>query len=54
MMGRHAKGRQVKMFYQGISLEQRVRADHPPTQDKPTHRLRFHLQSGGGKLRHKR
>jgi transposase len=29
MMGRQAKGQQVKMFYQGFSLEQRVRADHP-------------------------
>lgn len=29
MMGRQAKGQQVKMFYQGFSLEQRVGADHP-------------------------
>jgi transposase len=29
MMGRQAKGQQVKMFYQGFSLEQRVRTDHP-------------------------
>ncbi len=29
MMGRQAKGQQVKMFYQGFSLERRVRADHP-------------------------
>jgi transposase len=29
MMGRQAKGRQEKLFYKGISLEQRVRADHP-------------------------
>ncbi len=29
MMGRQAKGQQVKLFYQGFSLEQRVRQDHP-------------------------
>ena len=29
MMGRQAKSQQVKMFYQGFSLEQRVRANHP-------------------------
>jgi transposase len=29
MMGRLAKGRQLKMFYQGLCLEQRVRPDHP-------------------------
>src|SRR5271157_3287252 len=29
MMGRQAKGQQVKMFYPGFSLEQRVRSDHP-------------------------
>ena len=29
MMGRQAKGQQLKMFYQGFSLEHRVRADHP-------------------------
>ena len=29
MMGRQAKGQQVKMFYKGFSLEQRVRSDHP-------------------------
>jgi len=29
MMGRQPKGQQVKMFYQGFSLEQRVRPDHP-------------------------
>lgn len=29
MMGRQAKGRQEKLFYKGICLEQRVRADHP-------------------------
>ena len=29
MMGRQAKGQQVKMFYQAFSLEQRVRSDHP-------------------------
>jgi len=29
MMGRQAKGQQVKMFYKGFSLEHRVRADHP-------------------------
>jgi transposase len=34
MMGRQAKGRQLKMFYQGFSLEQRVRPDHPLRQVK--------------------
>lgn len=29
MMGRQAKGQQMKTFYQGLCLEQRVRADHP-------------------------
>jgi transposase len=29
MMGRQAKGQQLKMFYQGLCLEQRVRPDHP-------------------------
>ncbi len=29
MMGRQAKGQQVKMFFKGFSLEQRVRPDHP-------------------------
>jgi len=29
MMGRQPKGRQLEMFYQGLSLEQRVRPDHP-------------------------
>ena len=34
MMGRQAKGRQLKMFYQGLCLEQRVRANHPLRQVK--------------------
>ena len=29
MMGRQANGRQLKMFYQGWCLEQRVRSNHP-------------------------
>jgi transposase len=29
MMGRQAKGQQVKMFYPGFCLEHRVRSDHP-------------------------
>jgi transposase len=29
MMGRQAKGRQLKIFYTGFSLEQRVRQNHP-------------------------
>jgi transposase len=29
MMGRQAKGRQLKMFYQGFNLEQRIRLNHP-------------------------
>jgi transposase len=29
MMGQQAKGRQLKMFYQGLCLERRVRPDHP-------------------------
>jgi transposase len=29
MMGRQPKGRQLKMFYQGLNLERRVRPDHP-------------------------
>ena len=29
MMGRQPKGRQLKMFYQGFNLEQRVRPNHP-------------------------
>lgn len=29
MVGRQAKGQQVKMFFKGFSLEQRVRPDHP-------------------------
>ncbi len=29
MMGRQVKGQQVKMFYHGFCLEQRVRPDHP-------------------------
>lgn len=29
MMGHQAKGQQVKMFYPGFSVEQRVRSDHP-------------------------
>jgi transposase len=34
MMGRQGKGRQLKMFYQGLCLEQRVRANHPLRQVK--------------------
>lgn len=34
MMGRQAKGQQLKMFYQGLSLERRVRANHPLRQVK--------------------
>lgn len=34
MMGRQAKGRQLKMFYQGLSLERRVRPHHPLRQVK--------------------
>lgn len=34
MMGQQAKGRQLKMFYQGLSLERRVRSDHPLRQVK--------------------
>ena len=34
MMGRQPKGRQNKMFYQGLSLEQRVRPDHPLRHNK--------------------
>ena len=34
MMGQQAKGRQLKMFYQGLSLERRVRPDHPLRQVK--------------------
>jgi transposase len=34
MMGRQAKGRQLKMFYQGLSLERRVRPNHPLRQVK--------------------
>jgi len=34
MMGRQAKGRQLKMFYQGLCLEQRVRNNHPLRQVK--------------------
>jgi transposase len=34
MMGRQAKGRQLKMFYQGLCLERRVRPDHPLRQVK--------------------
>jgi len=29
MMGRKAKGQQIKLFYHGFSLEQKVRSDHP-------------------------
>lgn len=29
MMGRKAKGQQIKLFYHGFSLENRVRSDHP-------------------------
>jgi len=34
MMGRQAKGQQLKMFHQGLSLERRVRANHPLRQVK--------------------
>jgi transposase len=34
MMGQQAKGRQLKMFYQGLCLEQRVRPNHPLRQVK--------------------
>jgi transposase len=34
MMGRQAKGQQLKMFYQGLCLEQRVRPNHPLRQVK--------------------
>jgi len=34
MMGRQAKGRQLKIFYQGLNLEQRVRPNHPLRQVK--------------------
>jgi transposase len=34
MMGRQAKGQQLKMFYQGLCLERRVRSDHPLRQVK--------------------
>ena len=34
MMGQQAKGQQLKMFYQGLSLERRVRSDHPLRQVK--------------------
>jgi len=34
MMGQQTKGRQLKMFYQGLSLERRVRPDHPLRQVK--------------------
>ncbi len=34
MMGRQAKGRQLKMFYPGLCLERRVRPDHPLRQVK--------------------
>jgi transposase len=34
MMGQQAKGRQLKMFYPGLSLERRVRPDHPLRQVK--------------------
>jgi transposase len=34
MMGRQTKGRQLKMFYQGLCLEQRVRSNHPLRQVK--------------------
>jgi len=33
-MGRQAKGRQLKIFYHGLNLEQRVRPDHPLRQVK--------------------
>lgn len=34
MMGQQAKGQQLKMFYPGLSLERRVRPDHPLRQVK--------------------
>jgi transposase len=34
MMGRQAKGQQLKMFYPGLCLERRVRPDHPLRQVK--------------------
>ena len=34
MMGRQTKGQQLKMFYQGLCLERRVRPDHPLRQVK--------------------
>jgi transposase len=34
MMGRQAKDQQLKMFYQGLSLERRVRSNHPLRQVK--------------------
>ena len=34
MMGQQAKGQQLKMFYHGLSLERRVRPDHPLRQVK--------------------
>jgi transposase len=34
LMGQQAKGRQLKMFYHGLCLEQRVRPDHPLRQIK--------------------
>jgi len=34
MMGRQAQGRQLKMFYPGLCLERRVRAQHPLRQVK--------------------
>ena len=34
MMGRQAKGQQLKMFYPGLCLEQRVRPNHPLRQVK--------------------
>jgi len=34
MMGQQAKGQQLKMFYPGLSLERRVRLDHPLRQVK--------------------
>ena len=36
MMGRQAKGLQLKMFYPGLCLEQRVRPNHPLRQVKQT------------------
>jgi len=34
MMGRQTKGRQLKMFYRGLCLDQRVRSNHPLRQVK--------------------